>query len=337
MKIAIDAMGGEKAPDAIIEGASLAAREYAIELALVGQPEAIERELSKCGHPLDITYDVVPASQMVGMDEPPLETLRRKKDTSISVATRLIKSGVASAVVSAGSTGAAMVAARTILGPLKGIRHPAIATMFPNEHGDTTVVLDTGANVDCNPIDLVEFAIMGQVYAEDILGKKHPRIGLLNIGEERLKGNRMASEAYELLSNAPVNFIGNVEGRDIFNGVVDVVICDGFIGNIILKVTEGVADTIMGALKEEFTRSITAQLSALLAKSALRRLKNRFDKSEYGGAPLLGVKGIVIIAHGGSSANAIKNAVRVASESVAQNVNAHIEAKLNNSKVTSVR
>ena len=339
MKIAIDAMGGDRAPELVVEGAILAAREYGVELIFVGQPKAIEQELKKYGsrkvygNLSDLKYDIIPASQVIKMDEHPVEALRKKKDSSISVATRLIKSGGAEAVVSAGSTGAAMAAAKIILGPLKGIKRPAIATILPNRNGNVlrkpvTVVIDAGANVDCDPINLVEFAIMGQVYAEDILGNKPARVGLLNIGTEKTKGNKMTFETYNLLSQAPINFIGNVEGRDVVNGTVDVVVCDGFVGNISLKIAEGIADMIMDTMRTEFSRNIITQLSAMLVRPTLRRFKKRFDYSEYGGAPLLGVKGTFIIAHGGSSANAIKNAVRVASESVTQNINAHIESKL---------
>jgi glycerol-3-phosphate acyltransferase PlsX len=352
MKIAIDAMGGDRAPEFVVEGAILAAREYGVAIIFVGQPEAIEQELKKYGsrkvygNLSDLKYDIVPASQVIKMDEHPVEALRKKKDSSISVAARLIKSGEAEAVVSAGSTGAAMAAAKIILGPLKGIKRPAIATIIPNRNGNVlrtslrslplnevkgkpvTVVIDAGANVDCDPINLVEFAIMGQVYAEDILGNKPAMVGLLSIGTEKTKGNKMTFETYNLLSQAPINFIGNVEGRDVVNGAVDVVVCDGFVGNILLKVAEGTADMIIDTMRTEFSRNIITQFSAMLVRPTLRRFKKRFDYSEYGGAPLLGVKGTFIIAHGGSSANAIKNAVRVASEAVTQNVNAHIESKL---------
>ncbi|HIE30014.1 TPA: phosphate acyltransferase PlsX [Candidatus Poribacteria bacterium] len=328
MKIAIDAMGGDRAPQNVIEGAILAAREYKVNTIFVGQPEAIEQELKKHRNLSDIKYDIIPASQVIEMNEHPVEALRKKRDSSISVAARLIKSGDAEAVVSAGSTGAAMAAAKIILGPLRGIKRPAIATTLPNSNANVTVVIDAGANVDCDPVNLVEFAIMGQVYAEDILGNKPARVGLLSIGAEKTKGNKITFETYGLLSEAPINFIGNVEGRDVVNGTVDVVVCDGFVGNILLKIAEGMADMIMDAMRTEFSRNIIAQFSALLTKPTLRRFKKRFDYSEYGGAPLLGVKGTFIIAHGGSSANAIKNAVRVAKESVTQNVNAHIESKL---------
>jgi glycerol-3-phosphate acyltransferase PlsX len=329
MKIAIDAMGGDRAPELVVEGAILAAREYEVTVVFVGQDEAIKQELKKYKDLSNLNYDIVPASQVIEMNEHPVEALRKKKDSSISVAARLIKLGEADAVVSAGSTGAAMAAAKIILGPLKGIKRPAIATILPNRDGNVTIVIDAGANVDCDPVNLVQFAIMGQVYAEDILCNKPAKVGLLSIGAEETKGNRMTFETYNLLSQAPINFIGNVEGRDVVDGAVDVVVCDGFVGNVLLKITEGVADMIMDAIRAEFSRSIITKFSAMFVRPALRRFKKRFDYSEYGGAPLLGIKGTFIIAHGGSSANAIKNAVRVASESVAHNVNSHIESKLN--------
>jgi len=328
MKIAIDAMGGDRAPELVVEGAILAAKEYDVKIIFVGQTDDVKQELKKYGDLSNLDYEIVNASQVVEMDEHPVEALRKKKDSSISVATRLIKSGEADAVVSAGNTGAAMAAAKIILGPLKGIKRPAIATIIPNRNGNATVVIDAGANVDCNPINLVQFAIMGQVYAEDILGNQPARVGLLSIGAEETKGNRMTFETYNLLSQAPINFIGNIEGRDVVNGAVDVAVCDGFVGNVLLKITEGVADMIMDAIRTEFSRNIITKFSAMFVRPTLRRFKKRFDYAEYGGAPLLGIKGTSIIAHGGSSANAIKNAVRVASESVAHKVNSHIESKL---------
>jgi len=327
MKIAIDAMGGDRAPSVVIEGALLAAREYEIELALVGKPDVIEQELSKYDISPNVPYDIVPASEVMEMDEPAIKVLREKKDSSIAVALRLIEKGEAVAVVSAGSTSAALAAARNILKKLKGIKRPAIAAIMPNRV-DVTVVLDVGANSNCTPNDLVEFAVMGQIYAEDILGKKHPKVGLLSTGVEKLKGNELTLKTHELLLKTPVNFIGNVEGRDIVDGRVDIVVCDGFVGNILLKTVEGYCELIMDSIREVFTRDIKSKLRAAFVKPLMNRLKKRFDDSEYGGCPLLGINGTLIIAHGGSSANAIKNAVRVAFESVTQNVNAHIEAKL---------
>jgi len=264
----------------------------------------------------------VAADEVIEMDEPPIDVLKRKRSSSIAVAIRLLKNGEVDGVVSAGSTGAFLVAARKWLGTLDGIRRPAIATLFPNRKKDFTVVIDAGANVDCKPQDFVEFAIMGGVYAEYILNKQHPNVGLLSIGEERSKGNALTLEAYQLLANAPVNFIGNVEGRDITSGSVDVVVCDGFVGNVLLKTSEGLAEMIVNSFKEEFRNK------AVPVESVLHRLKGRLDYSEYGGAPLLGTKGTCIISHGSSSAYAIQNAIRVAAESVTQKINEHIELKM---------
>ena len=305
MKIAVDTMGGDRAPSVVIEGSLLAAKEYEIELAFVGKPDVIEQELSKNEIPANLKYDIVPASEVMEMDEPGIKVLREKKDSSIAVAIRLIETGEAVAAVSAGSTSGAVVAARSILKTLKGIKRPAIATHMPNRV-DVTAVLDSGANANCTPNDLVEFAVMGQIYAEDVLGKKHPKVGLLSNGTERSKGNEMTLKAHELLLETPVNFIGNVEGKDIVSGRVDVVVCDGFVGNILLKSVEGYCTLILDSIREEFTRDIKSKLRAAFTKPLMRRLKKRFDDSEYGGAPLLGINGTLIIAHGGSSANAIK-------------------------------
>ena len=324
-KIAVDAMGGDQGPKVVIEGALAAVREYDISIVLVGKLDLIEGELDK-HYVSSNSYgdlancEIVAADEVIEMHESPIEVLKRKRDSSIAVAIRLLKSGEADGVVSAGNTGAVLVAARKWLGTLKGIRRPAIATLFPNRK-DVTVVIDAGANVDCKPQDFVEFAIMGQVYAEYILNKRHPNVGILSIGEERSKGNALTLEAYELLQDASVNFIGNVEGRDVTSGSVDVVVCDGFVGNVLLKTSEGLAEMIVDSFKEEFKKN------AIAIESVLRRLKKRLDYSEYGGAPLLGTKGTCIIAHGSSSAYAIQNAVRVAAESVTQKVNEHIEIR----------
>ena len=332
MRIAIDAMGGDDAPAAVVEGAVLAAREYQIEALLVGQQEVVEESLRK--------YDlgegkikVIPASQVVMMDESPIEAVRRKKDSSIAVATRLLKSGEADAIVSAGNTVAALAITRSVLGKLKGLARPAIATIMPNKV-DITILLDVGANVGgCRPEDLLQFAVMGQVYAEDVLGKQNPRVGLLSVGEERSKGSAVTLGAFSLLEQSSIiNFVGNVEGRDIVNGTTDVVVCDGFVGNVILKFTEGLADMIFYLMKAELARSKLAKLGMLLAGPALKKFMKRVDHTEYGGAPLLGINGPCIIGHGNSDANAIKNAVRVASEFVSHRVNEHIEQCLQTMK-----
>lgn len=322
-KIAVDAMGSDQGPGVLIEGALNAAKEYDnVSIVLVGKSELIERELDgdtsigdSC---VDAKPEIVVADGAIEMHESPINVLRKKRNSSIAVAIRLLKDGKVDGVVSAGNTGAALVASRKWLGNLSGIRRPAIATLLPNRK-NVTVVIDAGANVDCKPQDFVEFAIMGQVYAEYILNKSHPRVGLLSIGQEKSKGNLLTLEAYELLQDAPVNFVGNVEGRDINNGSVDVVVCDGFVGNVILKTSEGLAEMILDSLKEEFKKD------KIPFESILRRLKKRLDYSEYGGAPLMGTKGTCIIAHGSSNKYAIQNAIKVAAESVNQKVNEHIE------------
>lgn len=331
MIIAVDAMGSDNAPGVEIEGAILAGQSYDAELLLVGKPEVIEAELAKHPAAKRLSHRIIPASEVAQMHEHPVDILRRKKQSSISVATRLIRSGDADAVVSAGNTGAAIAVARAYLKKLKHVNRPALATIFPNRD-DATLVLDVGANVDSGARDLVEFAVMGQIYSECILKKKFPRVGLLNNGEEATKGNRVVQETYRLLRQHHSGFVGNVEGRDIFNGSVDVVVCDGFVGNIVLKSAEGIAEMMISALRSELTRSTSLKLGALFVQKALRRLKKRIDYSEYGGATLLGVNGTCIIGHGGSSPLAVKNAIRVAIESVEQRVNQQIEQRLAESK-----
>jgi len=258
---------------------------------------------------------VVHAPEVISMKEHPAVAVRRKKNSSIVAAVRLVKEGKAVAAVSAGSTGAAMAATLLELGRIKGIDRPAIAVVLPNEKG-LTVLIDAGANVDSKPHNLLQFGVMGYLYAQKILGVAEPRVGLLSNGEEETKGNEVTLAAYPLLAAAGVNFIGNVEGRDIFRGTVDVVVCDGFVGNIVLKVGEGLAASMMKMMKEEITKNWLAKMGTVMAEPALKVFQKRIDYSEYGGAPLLGVNGISIICHGRSTAKAIKNAVRVAGEMV---------------------
>jgi glycerol-3-phosphate acyltransferase PlsX len=326
MKIAIDAMGGDNAPEVVVEGAVLAAREYNVEIFLVGIEQAIRQELNK--YEINgLKLDIVSAADVVGMDEPPLVALRQKKDSSLSRAAQLVKRGEAQAMLSAGNTGAAMACAKFTLKSIKGVERPAIATLLPSLKG-CSLLLDVGANVDCKPFHLLQFAIMGQVYAHDVMGIAEPKVGLLNIGHEPGKGNELTKQAFELLDQAPINFIGNVEGKHIYNGETDVIVCDGFIGNVGLKISEAVADTITVLFKRQVKKSLRNKLGALLLKNALLEMKQRIDYSEYGGAPLLGLNGVCIICHGKSSAKAIKNAIRVAAESVEHNVNEHIAAKI---------
>jgi glycerol-3-phosphate acyltransferase PlsX len=264
---------------------------------------------------LDNLISIVHAPEVIQMNEQPAVSVRRKKNSSIVMATRLVKEGEASALVSAGSTGAAMAAALLGLGRIKGIDRPAIAGVLPNVKG-FTVLLDIGANTDCKPHNLLQFGIMGYLYAKNILGVEEPRVGLLSNGEEKTKGNETTLSAFPLLTDADINFIGNVEGRDIFCGGVDVVVCDGFVGNIVLKAGEGLAMALYKMMREEITKSWLAKIGTLMAEPALRMFKSRVDYAEYGGAPLLGVDGISIICHGSSTSRALKNGIGVARQSV---------------------
>ncbi|MGH7236755.1 MAG: phosphate acyltransferase PlsX [Nitrospiraceae bacterium] len=308
MRIAVDAMGGDYGPAPVIEGAVLAANELGIEIILVGDESQIREQLHRLGssHPrLTIRH----ASQTVEMHESPALVARKKRDSSVWVATELVKAGDVSAVVSAGNTGATMVAAFFILGVIKGVERPAIAATLPTLTG-TAVMLDVGATVDCSAQHIGQFAIMGHEYGRHVFGKPNPRIGLLSIGEEDTKGNEVTKEAFKLLKASPINFIGNVEGRDVYSGAADIVVCDGFIGNVALKISEGLADAIKKILMKEIAGTFLGRLAYPFLAAPLLRLRRRMDYAEFGGAPLLGVNGICMICHGRSSAKAIKNAVR---------------------------
>jgi glycerol-3-phosphate acyltransferase PlsX len=312
-------MGGDAGPAVNVEGAVAAARELGLGVILVGVQEEIRRHLDRHdlrGLPIKVRH----ASEVVEMGESPSTALRKKKDSSIRVAVDLVRSGDADAVVSAGNTGAVMAITLVVLGPLAGVERPAIAAALPTLAGHA-ILLDVGANVDCKPRHLIQFAIMGNVYARQILGKARPRVGLLSIGEEETKGNELTKEAFRALEEEPgIEFIGNVEGVDVFKGYADVVVCDGFTGNVALKIGESVAETIMALVREEVTADLRSRAGALLLKPAFRRLQRRLDYSEVGGAPLLGVNGITIISHGRSSAKAIRNALRVAGDCVKSRV-----------------
>ncbi len=312
MRIALDAMGGDYAPGEIVEGAVEAAIAYPeLEIYLVGQPEKIKA----CREDLPQNILIYPASEVIDMEEHPATAVRRKKDSSIVVATRLVKEGEADAVVSAGSTGAQMAAALFGLGRIKGIERPAIATVLPTAQGGK-LLLDVGANADAKPQHLFQYGLMGSIYAEKILRIKVPRVALLNIGAEETKGNELAQGAYELLKQAPVNFIGNIEGREVPKGEADVVVCDGFVGNVVLKFAEGLATALFGMIKEQIAATPLRKLGGALVKPGLKDVAKLLDYAEYGGSPLLGVNGISIVCHGSSKAKAIKNAVRVAKECV---------------------
>lgn len=313
MRIAVDAMGGDFAPGEIVKGALQAAIEYSISVILVGDEKLVLAELG--GSDANGLVSVVNTTEVIGMGEAPAVAVRRKRNSSIVRATQLVRDGEASAVVSAGNTGAAMTSALLYLGRIKGIDRPAIAGVLPNEKG-VSLMLDVGANVDCKPAHLLQFGIMGYHYAKKIMGIDNPRVGLLSNGEENTKGNETTLAAFPHLQGAGINFIGNIEGRDIFNGGVDVIVCDGFIGNIVLKAGEGMASALLKMVKEEITKSWLARLGTVMAIPALRELQKRVDYSEYGGAPFLGVNGVSIICHGRSTAKAVKNAVRLARDSV---------------------
>lgn len=321
-------MGGDSAPATEVEGAVAAAREWRIPIVLVGDRERLSQELAKhdCR---DLEISIHHASEVVGMQDSASDAVRKKRDSSIRVAFSLVESGAASAVVSAGNSGATMAAGMFVLKRLKGIDRPAIATIVPNLESQT-LVLDVGGNVDCKPSHLEQFALMGEVYARQVLGKDRPRVGLLSNGEEASKGNDLTREAHRLLADAPFNYIGYIEGRDIFNGKVDVVVCDGFVGNVVLKVSEGLAETIFTMLRREIGGRFLAKIGFLLARPAFRAFRKRVDYAEYGGAPLLGIRGTGMICHGGSSVLAIKNAIHMAREAVLQNVNGRLEAQLQN-------
>ena len=324
-KIAVDAMGGDHAPAVVVEGALLAVQDVDAELILVGDKLAIEQECLRIGGKLP-RFPVINATQTVSMDESPSVALR-KRDSSMKVAFEMIKRGEAQAVVSAGNSGAMMAIGMLVIGTLPQVTRPAILAIVPGT-SKGTIIIDAGANVDCKPRQLLQFGIIGSVYAERGLGIVNPRVGVLSNGEEDSKGNELTRAASELLDSAPVNYVGYVEGRDFFNGKVDVIVCDGFTGNVALKTMEGVASFAGEILKSGFEKSWLSRLGYLLTRQSLRHAYRKLDYAEYGGARLLGLDGVAIVAHGGSTALAIKNAIRVASESVSQNVNGHISAAL---------
>lgn len=322
MRIVIDGMGGDNAPEVEVKGAVLAAREFDFEIIITGDTPRIEKELSKYA-PVPKNISIQHASEVIGMDESPVTSVRKKKDSSLNVGVNLIKDKKADAIVTAGNTGAAVCATSLFLRCLEGVDRSGIGVIFPTLK-DNAILIDAGANVDPKPKDLLIYAAMGDVCSREILKKANPRVGLLNVGEEATKGPDFIKETYKLLESSNLNFIGNVEGRDIFTGKVDVIICDGFLGNVVLKVTESLAEVIGHFLKAELKRNIFTMAGALLCSSAFRALKKEIDYSEYGGAPLLGIDGICIISHGRSDAKAIKNALKVAGEFVSRKINSRI-------------
>ena len=335
MRIAVDAMGGDYAPEEIVLGAIQAVKEMDVEVTLVGDGNAIKPLLVKHQGDSLGRLTLIHATEVIEMCEQPGVAVRKKKDASIVVATRLVKEGRCDAVVAAGSTGAAVAAAMFGLGRIRGVGRPTIATPLPSLTG-TTILLDSGANVDSKPRHLVGSAVMGSIYAQYVLAIQHPRVGLLNIGEEESKGNEQALASYPLLKQLKtIHFVGNVEGRDIPKGTVDVVVCDGFVGNVVLKFGEGLASAIMQLIKDAIKNSgFLAKLASLAILPALRGLKKKLDYAEYGGAPLLGVNGGFIICHGSSKAKAIKNAIRAASDIAEQKVVDHIRETIAKEEIT---
>lgn len=323
MKIVVDAMGGDHAPEAAVEGAVMAAREYETEIILTGLSDQIHEVLNRLDPDHNLPIQVVHADEVVEMDDLPGKVLRSKRKSSMKIGLDLVKDGTASAFLSAGNTGAVLAYSTVILRPLNGVDRPAIAIQLPTLKGNA-ILLDAGANVDCKTNQLFQFGIMGHVFAEYILGKENPRVGLLSIGEEDGKGNEIVKEAFQMLKASHINFIGNIEGKEVYRGNADVIVCDGFTGNVALKISESLAEMIGTNLKRMFQVNWLSKVGYLLLKPQLDEFKKKVDYSETGGAPLLGVNGVVIIAHGSSSSKAIKNAINRARELIEKNINEHI-------------
>ncbi|XID95188.1 phosphate acyltransferase PlsX [Paenibacillaceae bacterium WGS1546] len=308
MRIAIDAMGGDNAPQAHVESALSAAAEWPdTQLILVGRPDVLEPLIGP-GGPGNVSIE--PAAEVIASDDEPVRAVRRKTDASMVVAGRMVKEGRADAMISAGNTGALMATGLLVVGRMKGIDRPGLAAIFPTLDNKGLLALDMGANMDAKPEHLLQYALMGSLYRSKVHGIAQPRVGLLNVGTEAAKGNELTKLAFGLLENAPIRFVGNVEARDVLDGACDVIVCDGFSGNILLKALEGAAQSIFKLLKEELTSSLTSKLAAGVLKPSFRRVRERMDYNEYNGAPLLGINGLVVKGHGSSNAKAMKTAIR---------------------------
>ena len=339
--IAVDAMGSDKSPESEIRGAILASRTLGVRVHLVGPQEILRPALDRAlrGR-FPVRYgrkrpqiEIVHSSEWIGMEDKAAQAVRAKRDSSMRVGLRMVREGTAAGFFTAGNTGAAMATAKMVLGAIPGVDRPALAAVFPTAQGTATILIDVGANVDSKPQNLQQFAIMGDIYFRSIFGGKfpsaeHPRVGLLSIGEEESKGNELTREAYKLIRELPMNFVGNVEGRDLYNGKADVLVCDGFVGNVALKISEGMVETVRFLLKQSLQATISSQVGYLLSRKAFADFKKRLDYSEYGGAPLLGLKGACIVSHGSSNSNAIKNAVRVAMEFANSQLNSEIQERI---------
>ena len=328
LTIAVDAMGGDHAPKAEVEGAIRAARDLGVKVILVGQQDVVRRELEVQDGNGTLPIEIVHASERVTMEDGAAKAFRAKRDSSLRIASRLVRDGVAQGFVSAGNTGAVMATAKIVQGVVPGVDRPALVGILPTAEGTPVVLVDVGANVDCTPAMLGQFAVMAEIYSRNILHRPNPRVGLLSIGEEEHKGNELTHAATPVFKNLNLNFVGNVEGSDIYAGNVDVVVCDGFVGNVALKVSEGLGDMVKHFLGEALESTISGKIGYVIAKNAFATFKKRLDYSEYGGAPLLGVRGACIICHGRSNANDIKNAIRVAAEFSGGKINQRIEDEL---------
>ena len=329
--IALDAMGSDKSAEPEIRGAILACRQLPVRVFLIGPERTLRPLLAKQMRRVGarhLSIKIVQASEAIGMDEKAVQAVRSKRDSSMRVGLKMVRDGTAAGFMTAGNTGAAMATAKMVLGTLPGVDRPALVAILPTSTGKPSLLLDVGANVDCKAKNLEQFAVMGEMYARTVLKIARPRVGLLSIGEEEGKGNELTRETFPLLQRLPIHFLGNVEGRDIYNGHADVVVCDGFTGNVALKASEGLARLVRDSLRESLTSTVTAQVGALLSRKAFNHFKNRIDQSEYGGAPLLGVRGVCIVGHGSSNDRAIMNGIRVAAEFAQANVNAAIEQGL---------
>jgi glycerol-3-phosphate acyltransferase PlsX len=333
--IVVDGMGSDKAPEPEVRGAVLACRHYDVRVHLVGPEEILRPALDRALHgprwpgSAEPNIHIVHASEWINMDDKAAQAVRAKRDSSMRVGLRMVREGSARGFFTAGNTGAAMATAKMVLGMLAGVHRPALATIIPTVTGSPSLLLDVGANVDCDPDNLVQFAVMGHMYARNVLRMARPRVGLLSIGEEDSKGNSLTHDTFPLLRDLSViDFIGNVEGRDLFNGRTDVAVCDGFVGNVAIKTCEGTAKLVSTLLREALKSTVTSQVGALLSRKAFNDFKKRLDYSEYGGAPLLGVRGVCIVGHGSSNEKAVMNGIRVAAEFAQAEVNSHIEEAL---------